>query len=92
MLTPPDGYSTSPHGVAISDTGAPWICSDCDNGAHRDAGCPGHPCLCGRNRHGDSVVSIDGGVSLMPEFRHLFEATVRGSVVISADPLTDNGI
>ena len=62
----------SPIGVAVGPDGTPWVCPSCSV-VHTDASdCPGAECLCGHNEHGRNVVTLDGGVRMMPEFAHLF--------------------
>jgi hypothetical protein len=89
MVQAPEDHMHSPIGVAVSPDGTPWTCVPCSIGiSHVDApGCPGAECLCGHNEHGRNVVTLDGGVRMMPEFSHIFGWKYAHAVVrIDTDP------
>jgi hypothetical protein len=83
----PDDHKRSPIGVAVGPDGTPWVCASCSV-AHTDAAdCPGVECLCGHNEHGRNVVTLDGGVRMMPEFAHRFGWKYTSAVVrVEVDP------
>jgi hypothetical protein len=83
----PEGHKRSPIGVAVAPDGTPWVCPSCC-GLHVEApDCPGRECLCGHNEHGRNVVTLDGGVRMMPEFAERFRRkTTRATVrIVTSD-------
>jgi hypothetical protein len=80
MHAPPEDHKPSPIGVAVSPDSTPWQCPSCSAARlesgdylHVDAAdCPGVECWCGHNDHGRNIVTLDGGVRLMPEFAARF--------------------